>query len=290
MDVKDNKIERKTTIKCGDKLIQLDELKIMGILNVTPDSFHSDSRKRSLESLLKSAEEMIDSGADFLDIGGYSTRPGADFVSEKDEEERVIPAIKAIRKKYPEVIISIDTFRSTIAKLALENGANIINDISGGRFDEAIFDVAAKMEVPYILMHSRGDSKTMQNLTNYKNVTSDICRELSEKISILKGKGVKDIIIDPGFGFAKTLEQNYEVLNNLEYFHSLGLPVLVGVSRKGMIYNKLSSNHSKALNGTTIINTVAAMKGVEILRVHDVKEAKEIALLLSDTVLKDSKY
>jgi len=286
MDVKDNKIERKTTIKCGDKLIQLDELKIMGILNVTPDSFHSDSRKTNIEVLLDSAQEMIDSGADFLDVGGYSTRPGAEFVSEEVEMERVVPAIKALRQKFPEVLISIDTFRSKIAESAIENGANIINDISGGRFDKRIFDVAAEMEVPYILMHSRGDTKTMQNLTDYEDVISDICRELSEKITVLKGKGVKDVVIDPGFGFAKTLEQNYEILNNLEFFHSLGAPILVGVSRKGMIYNKLKTNQAEALNGTTIINTIAAMKGAKILRVHDVKEAKEIAVLLNDSVIK----
>jgi dihydropteroate synthase len=286
MDVKDNKIERKTTIKCGDKLIQLDELKIMGILNVTPDSFHSDSRKTNIEVLLDSAQEMIDSGADFLDVGGYSTRPGAEFVSEEVEMERVVPAIKALRQKFPEVLISIDTFRSKIAESAIENGANIINDISGGRFDKRIFDVAAEMEVPYILMHSRGDTKTMQNLTDYEDVISDICRDLSEKITVLKGKGVKDVVIDPGFGFAKTLEQNYEILNNLEFFHSLGAPILVGVSRKGMIYNKLKTNQAEALNGTTIINTIAAMKGAKILRVHDVKEAKEIAVLLNDSVIK----
>lgn len=285
MDVKDNKIERKTTIKCGDKLIPLDELKIMGILNTTPDSFHAESRKTNLESLLESAEEMIHAGADFLDVGGYSTRPGADFVSEEEEIERVIPAIKALHEKFPEVLISIDTFRSNVAKLAIENGANIINDVSGGRFDEAIFDVAAEKSVPYILMHSRGDSKTMQSLTEYENVVSDVCRELSERISILRAKGVKDIIIDLGFGFAKTLDQNYELLNKLEYFHSLGYPILIGVSRKGMIYKKLNTDHIEALNGTTIVNTVAAMKGAKILRVHDVKEAKEIAFLLNDSVL-----
>lgn len=285
MDVKDNKIERKTTIKCGDKLIQLDELKVMGILNVTPDSFHSDSRKPNVEVLLNSAKKMIDSGADFLDVGGYSTRPGADFVSEEIERERVVPAIKALRQEFPSVLISVDTFRSKIAKSAIENGANIINDISGGRFDKAIFDVTAEMDVPYILMHSRGDSKTMQSMTKYGNVVSDVCKELSDKISVLKEKGIKDIIVDPGFGFAKTLEQNYEILNKLEFFQSLGVPILVGVSRKGMIYNKLKTNQREALNGTTIINTVAAMKGANILRVHDVKEAKEIALLLNDSIL-----
>lgn len=285
MDVKDNKIERKTTIKCGDKLIPLDDLKIMGILNMTPDSFHNDSRKPNIEVLLDSAQKMIDAGADFLDIGGYSTRPEANFVSEEDEMERVVPAIQEIRKKFPKVLISIDTFRSNIAKTAIENGANIINDVSGGRFDKAIFDVAAEMQVPYILMHSRGDSKTMQSLTDYENVVSDVCKELSEKMSILKEKGVKDIIVDPGFGFAKDLEQNYEILSRLEFFHSLGVPILVGVSRKGMIYKKLKTNQAEALNGTTIVNTVAAMKGVNILRVHDVKEAKEIAFLLNDSVL-----
>lgn len=285
MDVKDNKIERKTTIKCGDKLIQLDDLKVMGILNVTPDSFHSDSRKANVEALLTSAKEMIDSGADMLDVGGYSTRPGADFVSEEVESERVVPAIRELRQAFPNVLISVDTFRSKIAKSAIENGANIINDISGGRFDDAIFDVAAEMDVPYILMHSRGDAKTMQNMTKYDNVVLDVCKELSDKIAVLKEKGITDIIVDPGFGFAKTLEQNYDLLNNLERFHSLGTPILIGVSRKGMIYNKLKTNQSEALNGTTILNTVAAMKGANILRVHDVKEAKEIALLLNDSIL-----
>mgnify|MGYP005821406141 CR=1 FL=1 len=285
MDVKDNKIERKTTIKCGDKLILLDELKIMGILNMTPDSFHSESRKHNIEALLVSAQKMVDAGADILDVGGYSTRPGADFVSEHDEMERVIPAVRALRQKFPEILISIDTFRSNIAKSAVENGANIINDVSGGRFDEAIFDVAARMQVPYVLMHSRGDTKTMQSLTNYENVVLEVCKELSIKISKLKKKGVKDIIVDPGFGFAKNIEQNYEILKNLEFFHCLGAPILVGVSRKGMIYKKLNTNQAEALNGTTILNTVASMKGAKILRVHDVKEAKEIAFLLNDSVL-----
>ncbi|PHR42579.1 MAG: dihydropteroate synthase [Fluviicola sp.] len=285
MDVKDNKIERKTTIKCGDKLIQLNELKIMGILNVTPDSFHSDSRQSTVGALLDSAQKMISAGADFIDIGGYSTRPGADFVSEKDEMERVIPAITELHRKFPSLLISIDTFRSKVAELAIENGASLINDVSGGRFDSAILDVAAKWQVPYILMHSRGDSKTMQGLTNYDNVVTDVSRELSEKIAILKRKGVKDIIIDPGFGFAKNQEQNYKILNHLDFFQSFGLPIIVGVSRKGMIYNKLYTNQAEALNGTTIVNTVAALKGANILRVHDVIEAKEIATLLSDSVL-----
>ena len=285
MDVKDNKIERKTTIKCGDKLIQLNELKIMGILNVTPDSFHSDSRQSTVEVLLDNAQKMIDAGADFIDIGGYSTRPGADFVSEEDEKERVIPAITALHKKFPSLLISIDTFRSKIAELAIENGASIINDVSAGRFDSTIFDVAAKWQVPYILMHSRGDSKTMQSLTNYDNVVLEVASELSDKIAVLKEKGVKDIIIDPGFGFAKTQEQNFEVLNHLDFFQSFGRPMIVGVSRKGMIYNKLNTNEAEALNGTTIVNTVAAIKGANILRVHDVIEAKEIATLLNDSVL-----
>lgn len=285
MDVKDNKIERKTTIKCGDKLIPLDDLKIMGILNTTPDSFYNDSRKTTIEALLDSAHKMIAAGADFIDIGGYSTRPGADFVSENEEVERVIPAVKEIHEKFPNILISIDTFRSKVAELAIKNGASIINDVSGGRPDEAIFDVAVEMQVPYILMHSRGDSKTMQSLTDYENVISDVCRELSEKISILREKGVKDIIVDPGFGFAKTLEQNYEILSHLEFLQSLGAPIIVGVSRKGMIYKKLNTDQSEALNGTTIVNTVAAMKGAKILRVHDVKEAKEIAFLLNDSVL-----
>lgn len=286
MDVKDNKIERNYTIKCRDKLIPLNDLKIMGILNVTPDSFYSKSRKVKIDDLLLSADGMIKAGADFLDVGGCSTRPGAEIVDESTELERVIPAIVSLRKEFPQVLISVDTFRSSVAEKAIENGADIINDVTGGRFDESIFDVAARKKAPYILMHSRGDSKSMRSLTDYNNVVRDIVNELSEKVSILRNKGVNDIIIDPGFGFAKSMEQNYELLNSLELFQTLDCPLLVGVSRKGMIYKKLKISQEEALNGTTIINTVAAIKGADILRVHDVKEAKEIAYLLNDCVLK----
>ncbi|MEX1192228.1 MAG: dihydropteroate synthase [Brumimicrobium sp.] len=286
MEVKDNKIERKNTIKCGDKLIQLDGLKIMGILNVTPDSFFPNSRMSNSEQLLDKARTMIQAGADFIDVGGFSTRPGASFISEEVELKRVIPSIETLRQAYNDIIISVDTFRSEVARQAIEAGANIINDVFSGRMDDRIFDIAAEYDVPYILTHSRGDAKTMQSLTLYEDVVADVCKELSVKVSILKEKGVKDIILDPGFGFAKTMEQNYELLNNLELLHVLNCPIIIGVSRKGMIYKKLNITPEEALNGTTAINTVGAMKGASILRVHDVLEAKQIATLLNDNLLK----
>ncbi len=251
----------------------------MGIINVTPDSFYDGGKTFSEKEVLKQCEEMLTEGATFLDIGGYSSRPGADEISETEEIKRVVEAIEIIIKKFPEVLISIDTFRSQVAQNAIEAGACIINDISGGALDANMYKVASKLKVPYILMHMRGTPKTMASLTDYKNVTIEVLKELSEKISLARAEGINDIIIDPGFGFAKTRSQSFQLLNNLELFQNLEVPILAGVSRKSMIYKTLETSAENALNGTTSLNTIALSKGVSILRVHDVKEAIECVVL-----------
>lgn len=222
---------------------------------------------------------MLSEGATFLDIGGYSTRPGADEISEEEETKRVVEAIEIILKKFPETLISVDTFRSEVAKKAIEAGATIINDVSGGTLDAEMYRTIAKLKVPYILMHMRGTPKTMTKLTDYKNVTLEVLKDLSEKIALARAEGINDIIADPGFGFAKTREQSFEILNNLELFQNLGVPLLVGVSRKSVIYKTLETSPENALNGTTSLNTIALIKGASILRVHDVKEAVECVKL-----------
>lgn len=252
----------------------------MGILNLTPDSFYASSRHSNNEGLIEQTGKMIAAGADILDIGGYSSRPGATDVNESEEIDRVIPAITSIHQKYPEALISIDTFRSKVAEQAISAGASMINDISGGQQDERIFEVAAKAGVPYILMHMRGNPQNMNENTQYDNLTLDINRYFSQRISIAKSKGVKDIIIDPGFGFSKTIDQNHLLLQELDQLHLLGKPILVGISRKSMITKKLGISAAESLNGTTALNTIAIMKGASILRVHDVAEAKQVIDLL----------
>ena len=279
--MKDNKIEPNYQIKCRDKLIDLRKTKIMGIINATPDSFFSGSRANYLDAIVEKTALLLNNGADIIDIGGVSTRPGADEVSEEEELERLIPAIQIIVKEFPNVILSVDTFRSNVVKLAVNEGASIINDISCGEYDVKMFETIAKLDVPYVLMHSRGTAKTMQNLTNYKNVVTDVIYELSVKITKLRALGVKDIIVDPGFGFAKTIEQNFKLLKNLSYFKVLDCPVLVGLSRKSMIYKSLNVSPEEALNGTTVLNTIATVNGAAILRVHDAKEAKEVVELVN---------
>lgn len=251
----------------------------MGIINITPDSFYDGGKTFSEKDFLKQAEKMLAEGATFLDIGGYSSRPGADEISETEETKRVVAAIQLILKKFPEALISIDTFRSEVAKKAVEAGACIINDISGGTLDLNMYNTASKLKVPYILMHMRGTPKTMASLNTYKNVTIEVIKYLSEKISLARAEGINDIIIDPGFGFAKTRSQSFELLNNMELFQNLGLPVLAGVSRKSMIYKTLETSAENALNGTTSLNTIALLKAASILRVHDVKEAIECIIL-----------
>ncbi len=256
-------------------LVSLDNLKVMGILNITPDSFYEGSRANDLQEVIDSAGKMLEAGAFILDIGGYSTRPGAEDISENIELERVIPAIEAIHKTFPKAYISIDTFRSEVAKCAVKAGASLVNDVSGGNLDTEMFNTVAKLDVPYILTHMRGTPTTMKSLTNYGHLLNDISIELSAKCLTLKRLGVKDIIIDPGFGFAKTIAQNYDMLRNLGYFKRLKFPILAGLSRKSMIYKTLDTSAREALNGTTALNMAALMNGASILRVHDVKEAIE---------------
>jgi dihydropteroate synthase len=271
-----------TNLRIGKKLLTFDSPKIMGILNITPDSFYQNSRISSAESAILNVRKMISEGADIIDIGGYSSRPGASQVEEQEELSRVIPIIQTLRLNFPELIISCDTFRGNVAHAALCEGANLINDISAGEFDDSLFKVIAKHQCPYVLMHSKGTFQTMHLETNYSNLFSEIAFFLSKKIKKLHELGVTDIVIDPGFGFSKTIEQNYTLLEQLTYFKIFNAPILVGISRKSMIYKKLEVLPEDALNGTTILNTKAILNGASILRVHDVKEAKQIITLLKN--------
>jgi dihydropteroate synthase len=232
--------------------------------------------------MLKQTEKMLSEGATFLDVGGYSTRPGAEDISDTEEIRRVLEAIENILKRFPEALISIDTFRSEVAKKAVEAGAAIVNDVSGGTLDAEMYNTVAKLKVPYILMHMRGTPKTMAKLTDYKNVTIEVLKDLAEKIALAHASGINDIIADPGFGFAKTREQSFELLNNLQLFQNLKVPILAGVSRKSMIYKTLETSAENALNGTTSLNTIALLKGASILRVHDVKEAVQCVKLFEN--------
>lgn len=279
MNAKDSLFKVKSTLNINGNLVSLDSPKVMGILNVTPDSFYSGSRTESLNQALQKAEQMVNEGAFILDVGGYSTRPGAEDISIREELDRVIPVIEAIGKEFPETLTSIDTFRSTVAKEAVDSGAAIINDVSGGNLDPLMFETVAATKVVYILMHMCGTPATMQSITDYEHLTIDISRELQTKIEQLKGLGMVDIIVDPGFGFAKTINQNYEILRNLGYFKRLKLPLLAGLSRKSMIYKTLDIMPEEALNGTTALNMVALQNGASILRVHDVKAAVETVKL-----------
>ncbi len=263
------------TINCKGNLINLDSPKVMGILNVTPDSFFDGGSYKNEASIINQVEKMLVDGATFIDIGAYSSRPGADFVSEDEELKRIIPIIKLLLNEFPEINISIDTFRSKITEESIIHGASLINDISAGNLDNKMFDIIAKYQVPYIMMHMRGTPQTMQQQTNYDNLIVDILKYFSKKITEAHSKKINDIIIDPGFGFAKTLEQNYEVMQKLNLFKTTKKPILVGISRKSMIYKILENDAKNALNGTTSLNTAALIKGANILRVHDVKEAIE---------------
>lgn len=263
-----------------DKKLDLSTPQVMGILNITPDSFFDGGKYNSDKQLLNKAEEHLKNGAALLDIGAYSSRPGAQFVSEKEELRRLEPALIAINKYFPEALLSVDTFRADIAKKAIAIGAFMINDISGGNLDSKMFATIASSNIPYVLMHMRGTPETMQSLTTYKQLTQEVIAELQTKVNELKNKGANQIIIDPGFGFSKTLEQNYQLLSELNKFHLLDCPILVGVSRKSMIYKKLGINPDQALNGTTVLNTIALQSGAKILRVHDSLEAKQTIDLL----------
>lgn len=269
------------TINCKGNLIDLSNPKVMGILNLTPNSFYAESRITEESVLLKKAEKMLDEGATFIDIGGYSSRPDAEDVSIEEELNRVLPAIEILVKNFPEIIISIDTFRAEVADKSIQAGAAIINDISAGSLDKEIMPIVAKHQVPYIMMHMRGTPKTMQSLTEYKDLTRDIIYYFSEKIKLARQHGINDIIADPGFGFAKTTAQNFELFKNLELLKNLDLPFLIGISRKSMIYKSLGTSAQEALNGTTVLNSLALSRGASILRVHDVKEAVECVKLHS---------
>ncbi len=269
-------IETKKSINCKGKLLALDKPIVMGILNLTPDSFYDGDFYNTPEKISKRINQIMNEGAQIIDIGAYSSRPGAKNISEKDELKRLIPVLELVIKDFPNAIVSVDTFRSGIAEIVVNNfGVSMINDISGGSLDKNMFNTIAKLNVPYVLMHMRGTPQTMQNFTNYKDIIDEILDYFVRKTNSLKKLGVKDIIIDPGFGFSKTLEQNYELLNNLKSLKILNLPVLVGISRKSMIYRLLNIKPEEALNGTSVLNTIAIQKSADILRVHDVKEAVE---------------
>lgn len=281
MEAKDKAFSLKKTLLLKGNLIDLSIPKVMGIINATPDSFYDGGKNIDIEKAVLGVEKMLEQNADFIDIGGYSTKPNAKEVSIDEERRRVIPLIKTLIRKFPEIVISIDTFRSEIAYEAIEEGASIINDVSGGILDEKMFETVAKLKVPYILMHMRGTPTSMQGLTQYEHLIKDVIFELSRKVERLRSLQVNDIIIDPGFGFAKTLEQNYELLNNLSYFEELECPLLIGISRKSMIYKILGSDAANALNGTTALNMAALLRGANILRVHDVKEAVDTVKLFN---------
>lgn len=264
------------TLNLRGKLYSLCEPKIMGILNVTPDSFYAESRTSDEEHIAARVQQLMDDGADMIDIGGYSSRPGADDVSPEEEMNRLRRGLRVVRHLYPEVPISVDTFRADVARMCVEEeGADIINDISGGMLDRQMFRTVARLGVPYILMHMQGTPDTMQQAPHYDNLRREVMLYFAERIDRLCQMGAKDIIVDPGFGFGKTLEHNYELFHHLDDFNLFNLPLLVGISRKSMIYKLLGGTPQTSLNGTTVLNTIALMKGVHILRVHDVKEAVE---------------
>jgi len=268
------------TINLKGNLIDLNEPKIMGILNLTPDSFFDGGRFNSEESAVRQTEKMIKEGAFFVDLGACSTRPGAGEISEDEEQKRLFPILEKLVNTFPEVYFSVDTYRSTVAAGSLDRGAAMINDISGGQFDSKMMETVGNYPAPYVLMHIVGSPQKMQENPQYQNVTQEVLYYFSEKVQLAYEKGINDVIIDPGFGFGKTLEHNYELFNNLDLLHSLQLPLLVGVSRKSMIYKKLGITPEEALNGTTALHSLALNKGAHILRVHDVKQAKECSILL----------
>lgn len=269
------------SVKVGTKLMDLTSPKVMGILNITPDSFYDGGNYFSVPEAMKRVESLLEDGADLIDIGAYSSRPGADFVSEADELARLLPLLNELFRHFPDTIISVDTFRAEVARQAVAHGAHIINDIGGGTLDPEMFATIAALKVPYVLMHMRGTPKTMQQHTEYTDVVQEISQFFGNSVAQLREMGVRDIILDPGFGFAKTLDQNYELLDRIEELQIFGLPLLGALSRKSMIYKKLDIAPGEALNGTTALHTVLLLKGVQLLRVHDVRAAREAIALTS---------
>lgn len=253
----------------------------MGILNVTPNSFYDGGKHKEINSIIHQVDKMLSEGADFIDIGAYSSKPSAEFVSEEEEIKRLVPIVKSLVETFPNIILSVDTFRAQVAKASVEHGVAMVNDIAAGLLDDKMLETVAELKVPYIMMHMRGNPQTMQSLTDYNDIVKEMIFYFSERIQKARSFGISDIVIDPGFGFAKTLEQNYEVLHKMELFEMLELPILVGVSRKSMIYKVLENSPQEALNGTSVLNTIALQKGAKILRVHDVKEAVECIKLVS---------
>ncbi len=278
---KDTFLNRKQTLNCMGKVVDISKPSVMAILNLTPDSFYQNSRAKSIDDALSRVEHFVKAGAKFIDLGAYSSRPGAAEVSEEEELERMVPAIKAINEAFPEVLLSVDTFRAKVAEESIYAGAHLINDIAAGNLDEKMFETVAKLQVPYIMMHMKGTPQNMQDSPTYENVTKEVFAYFSEKIKTLQNLGVKDIILDPGFGFAKTLDHNYQLLKEMELLNFFELPLLVGFSRKSMISKALGIKTEEALNGTTVLNTAALLKGANILRVHDVKEAVECVELVN---------
>lgn len=268
-------------INCQGKLIDLATPKVMGILNVTTNSFYDGGKYKNESEIVKQVETMLVDGADFIDVGAYSSKPNAEFVSEEEEIARLLPVLKLVLKEFPTTLLSVDTFRSEVAKVAIKSGATIINDISAGSLDDKMMKTIGKLQVPYIMMHMKGTPQTMTQLTQYDDIVKEMLFYFSEKVAQARSFGINDLIIDPGFGFAKTVEQNYEIMQKLELFKVLELPIIAGVSRKSMIYKPLDLTPEKALNGTTALNMIALTKGASILRVHDVKEAVECVKLFS---------
>jgi len=268
------------TINLRGELIDLSQPKIMGILNLTPNSFYDGGQFNSIDQALEQTEKMLREGAFFIDLGACSTKPGAKEISQEEEQKRLYPVLEKLLEHFPEIYFSIDTYRAKVAKGCLSRGAVMINDISGGQFDPLMMETIGSLNVPYVLMHTAETPGNMQKNPEYKNVVQEVLHYFSKRIQQAYEKGINDVIIDPGFGFGKTMEHNYELLKNLELFHSLELPILVGVSRKSMIYKKLGVSPDGALNGTSALNSIALLKGAHILRVHDVTEAKECSVLL----------
>jgi dihydropteroate synthase len=279
--MKSEKNNKNLSLNCKGQLIDLSTPKVMGILNITPDSFYDGGQFKDSKSILVQTEKLLSEGATFVDVGAYSSRPGANFVSENEELHRIIPVAELILKHFPKTLISIDSFRANVIRECVNAGAVISNDISAGHLDDQMMKTIGELGIPYIMMHMRGTPQTMQNLTHYDHLITEIFSYFSERVQLAKQHKIMDVVIDPGFGFAKTLSQNYELLGKLEFFQNLNCPILCGVSRKSMIYKTLNCLPKEALNGTTALNMVALMNGTNILRVHDVKEALECVKLFN---------
>jgi len=281
MEAKNTYFTTKNLINCNGSLVDLSIPRVMGVLNITPDSFYDGGRYFNKQSIIDQADRLIDEGADMIDIGGYSSRPGAEHIPVQEELNRILPVLETIRKHYPSVIISVDTFRSYIARIVVRNyRVDMINDISSGEIDPEMFDTLADLQVPYIMMHMKGTPQNMKEKAHYQDLLKEIMGYFSGKLDHLRKLGVNDVILDPGFGFGKTIQHNYYLLKHLEQFKIFELPIMVGLSRKSMIYKVLGSSPEGALNGTTALNTIAMMKGANILRVHDVKAARELITLM----------